>query len=414
MAKLIAYTATDMSLFDIYYGRIEKYTKSQLVIGDGAHSTIYGGEFLYTYEGEVFGTLQSIDQKFGRATLWRAWDIDRDANTFSYYINADDSEGAKAYVLSGHDEFSGSSGNDVLQGYAGSDTIAGGDGDDRLEGGWGADYLVGGAGRDVLDGGAGGDWMEGGAGGDSYLVDHPGDMVVEEGGGFDRIFSVLSLRLPRLVEALTLVGSGPLTGIGNPLNNAISGGSGDDRLIGLGGGDRLSGADGDDVLLGGAGDDLLFGNAGNNSLVDGAGNDVLRGGAGMDVLRGGAGDDQLFGDWGRDVLVGGLGADVLTGGTGNDVFRFLSVAEIGNGATADTITDFVPGDRIDLRGIDADEFMPGHQTFQFIDDAAFSGVAGELRFWGGRLMGDIDGDMVVDFGLMLPGTSQVTLSDLLL
>lgn len=414
MAKFIAYEPTDMSTFDVYYGRIQEMGESRIVVGDGAYSTIYGGEFIYNYRGEVFGTLDSIDQTLGRTTLWSAWDINRDANIFSGYFDADDSEGAKSYLLSGRDELYGSTGNDVLQGYAGGDTLVGSDGDDRLEGGWGPDLLVGGVGRDVLDGGAGADWMEGGAAGDSYLVDHAGDVVVERGGGFDRIFSVLSLRLPSLVEALTLVGDRALTGIGNPLDNAIAGGSGGDRLSGLGGGDWISGGSGNDVLLGGAGYDALYGGAGDDSLIDGTGNDLLRGGAGFDVLRGGAGDDDLSGDWGRDILVGGAGADLMTGGTGNDVFRFMSIEEIGRGSAADTITDFGPGDRIDLRAIDADELTPGFQVFEFIDDARFSGTPGELRFWGGRLMGDTDGDLLIDFGLLLPATDQVTASDLLL
>jgi Ca2+-binding RTX toxin-like protein len=70
---------------------------------------------------------------------------------------------------------------------------------------------------------------------------------------------------------------------------------------------------------------FIFGFAGNDRIeVDrtlnvkallsgGPGNDVLLGGAGPDVLLGGPGNDQLYGRGGRDLLIGGTGADQLYG-----------------------------------------------------------------------------------------------------
>src|SRR5262249_61023940 len=49
-------------------------------------------------------------------------------------------------------------------------------------------------------------------------------------------------------------------------------------------------------VTGGAGNDLIIGNAANNSLVGGNGRDLLIGGVGPDSLSGGAGDDLLLGD----------------------------------------------------------------------------------------------------------------------
>jgi Ca2+-binding RTX toxin-like protein len=57
-------------------------------------------------------------------------------------------------------------------------------------------------------------------------------------------------------------------------------------------------------VTGGAGNDLLVGNHLNNTLLGNAGNDVLLGGLGNDVLKGGTG---------RDLLVGGSGTDTLDG-----------------------------------------------------------------------------------------------------
>lgn len=73
---------------------------------------------------------------------------------------------------------------------------------------------------------------------------------------------------------------------------------------------------------------------GRETLTGGSGNDLLIGGALPVTLAGGAGDD---------ILVGGAGAAVLTGGTGADLFVLAA-----NGQTS-RITDFDPAaDRLDL------------------------------------------------------------------
>ena len=46
--------------------------------------------------------------------------------------------------------------------------------------------------------------------------------------------------------------------------------------------------------------------------------------------------------------------------------------------------------------------------------ARFSGEAGELRFWAGRLMADTDGDGLIEFGLLLPATDEVMAENLIL
>ena len=79
-------------------------------------------------------------------------------------------------------------------------------------------------------------------------------------------------------------------------------------------------------------------------------------GAGKDVLNGGTGNDRL---------TGGAGQDTLTGGSGKDVFVFGNKELCTSTKTADYITDFSGkgGDRIDLRGIDADVKKKGDQNF---------------------------------------------------
>ncbi len=76
-------------------------------------------------------------------------------------------------------------------------------------------------------------------------------------------------------------------------------------------GERLSGGTGDDTLLGAAGNDFLNGNRGEDSLDGGALNDRLFGGGDADVLYGGSGRDFLNGQSKADTIFGGDGDDVI-------------------------------------------------------------------------------------------------------
>ncbi len=157
------------------------------------------------------------------------------------------------------------------------------------------DTLVGGAGSDTLDGGSGGDWMSGGGGNDFYYVDHAADRVVEAvGGGYDKVYVYRDWAMAPEVESLTLMGTGPLAGIGNALPNMMVGNSGANTFHGL---------DGDDTIYAGDGSDTLYGGSGNDDLRGQAGNDILFGGAGTDTMSGGPGNDTYYVDVASDVAV---------------------------------------------------------------------------------------------------------------
>lgn len=65
--------------------------------------------------------------------------------------------------------------------------------------------LTGNSGNNYLDGMAGPDTMRGGAGNDYYVVDNPGDHVIENPGeGYDTIYSSMDCTLSVNVEALIL------------------------------------------------------------------------------------------------------------------------------------------------------------------------------------------------------------------
>lgn len=208
-------------------------------------------------------------------------------------------------------------------------------------------------------------------------------------------------------------------------DDTIHGGGGNDYIGSEGGNDWLYGDDGNDTVSGGIGHDHLFGGSGNDRLIGGSGNDRLYGdsgndrldgGAGRDRLEGGTGNDALYGRSGNDTLVGGLGREKLFGGAGRDVFKFNSVEESRAGSQRDIIYDFKTGlDRIDLRGIDANENLRGNQAFswsgaegpflyRYEAAAGFTGKAGELRYADGILMGDTDGDGRADFEIRIVGT----------
>ena len=157
----------------------------------------------------------------------------------------------------GDDVLLGAIGEDVIEGLGGHDVIDGRDGDDTVNGGEGDDILIGGGGHNI---------MSGGPGHDTFVVAHPGDVVVESAGeGTDTVESVTSYTLPANVETLRLIGPDVIDGAGNALDNmlignakanTLVGGEGDDMLVGIGGNDSLSGGPGSDVLQGGADSDI--------------------------------------------------------------------------------------------------------------------------------------------------------------
>lgn len=178
------------------------------------------------------------------------------------------------------------------------------------------------------------------------------------------------------------------------------------------------------VLGPGAIDLVLLGVAPIHGLGNGLGN-RLTGNEGANSLSGGGGNDILAGGGGADLLTGGAGRDVLAGGAGRDRFDFNSIAESGKtAATRDRIADFVPGsDRMDLSTIDANGAAAGH-VFAWRGTAAFSGVAGQLRYRHENpagtvndktiVEGDVNGDKVADFHIEIAGIRTLASSDFIL
>jgi serralysin len=265
--------------------------------------------------------------------------------------------------------------------------------------------VIFGAGADVFRGigGTVSGTVIGGGGADTYFTSDSA-MVISEtiGGGIDTVYATVNFRLAAEVETLRLLGFAQ-TGVGNLTNNTIIGNAADNRIFGLAGLDNLSGGEGDDTIGGGDG------------------NDTLQGGDGNDWLRGAVGNDSLTAGGDNDTLIGAIGVDTLRGGTGNDQFIFLRQTDSGKtAATSDLIVDFVRGqDVIDLFGIDArtNNAAP-NDTFTFIGAAAFTNVAGQVRYASAAgvttVIMDMDGNGTADMTIRLTGTLALTAQDFIL
>lgn len=150
------------------------------------------------------------------------------------------------------------------------------------------------------------------------------------------------------------------------------------------------------------------------NAIGGSGNDTVTGNDGGNLLRGGGGLDKLYGLGGNDALDGNAGSDTLSGGAGSDILIFKSAKDSLPNAR-DTILDFVRGaDRIDLRAIDANTKAGGDQAFSLIGNKAFSGQAGQLRFSGSVLSGDLNGDKAADFCVFIKSLATLSAADLYL
>jgi Ca2+-binding RTX toxin-like protein len=234
---------------------------------------------------------------------------------------------------------------------AGDSDLTGNEFGQHLKGNSHFNKLYGLGGNDTLEGGGDQDSLEGGEGDDLYIIDMPGDRIVEvASGGNDTIEVGFDYQLDDAdlaeIENIVLAGNDSADATGNSRNNKLTGNSNDNHLFGLGGNDTLDGGAGADTMEGGAGNDLYYVDIANDVVTElaDAGTDtvhssvnhalganvenlVLTGGAAIgkgnganNSLRGNGLDNTLRGGSGNDSLDGGLGVDSLEGGSGNDTY----------------------------------------------------------------------------------------------
>jgi Ca2+-binding RTX toxin-like protein len=165
------------------------------------------------------------------------------------------------YSASGPKNQTGTQYADVLFGSRYGDILNGGYGDDTLLGGRGDDFLMGDRGIDFFDGGAGFDEVSFAYTNEAISVDLNAGLAVFATGPVEQLVSI---------ESVT-GGGGNDSLVGDHRNNAFDGGAGNDAI---------DGGDGDDLIDGGRGADILFGGYGYNSFLF----DTTLGGGNVDTI----------------------------------------------------------------------------------------------------------------------------------
>lgn len=283
----------------------------------------------------------------------------------------------------------------LIIGDAGADRLSGLDGNDTLFGKGGADVLTGGAGRDVFK-------FQVQTDSSVAKSDHITDFSAED-----------EIDLFYLDGDTTQAGQQPLIWIGTAGFSHFAG----EFRYSVVSGNAVVQADtnGDgqadfQIILDGVTSltKFDFRTIAVSAKIDSDLGNTIQGTSGIDYIQGRGGDDIIF---------GGAGADFLSGGAGADTFTYQS----GDARTdeLDHIVDFnsSEGDRIAFT-MDADATLPGVSPFHWIGNAAFSGVAGELRYRvvGGDayVEGDTNGDGITDKRIILDGVTSLSESDFLL
>ncbi|HMR34417.1 MAG TPA: hypothetical protein PKA13_25445 [Geminicoccaceae bacterium] len=202
---------------------------------------------------------------------------------------------------------------------------------------------------------------------------------------------------------------------GDPGSDTLFGREGNDTLWGNGDADRLDGNRGADRLDGGGDADGLRGGAGMDRLFGRGGNDRADGSDDADTIFGGSGDDRLAGGAGDDIVSGDAGRDHLTGDAGTDSFQFAS-ADHSRPGGADRISDFAPGDLIDLSRIDA---VSGgaDDAFVFVGEDRFT-APGQLRVYVSGASTILQGNTVgaghAELKIVILGVHAISETDLVL
>ncbi|MDQ2623390.1 MAG: hypothetical protein M3Y45_10185 [Actinomycetota bacterium] len=217
------------------------------------------------------------------------------------------------------------------------------------------------------------------------------------------------------------LGGGTVAGLGGDdrislKSGAVCGGSGDDRITGSA--KQVDGGSGDDLirstgrtyavltsrvsnwLSGGTGNDTIVGSGVNDSVRGGPGNDTLKGLRGRDRIHGGPGRDQILGGAGYDRLYGGSGRDLIRPGTGEEPRTYY------RGKRRGVWTEFRrSGNRLMELRIKAWEKCDGSRRsrseFQITDPLRIHPRTGKFRlrpkraWFEDQLIGRIKGNMVI-------------------
>lgn len=329
---------------------------ADVLYGQGGDDVLIGGTTAFGSTNQLWGGMGSDTASYVGTTGAVYVDLAAQAGYVAGVLTDQMNSVENANGGSGNDVLVGDATANVLNGAAGADALYGQDGDDTLIGGTTAagatNQLWGGSGSDTA----------------SY-VGMSGTVHADMGAQAGYVDGVLVDQM-NSIENLT-GGSGNNFLIGDAAANVLTGGASTDYLYGQ---------DGDDTLIGGA---ASPGDA--NQLWGGAGSDTASyagttgsvhadltaqaghvGGVLVDLMNsienliGGSNTDTLLGDAGANRLSGGGGGDALWGRGGADVFVYQDYADSNLATGYDVIGDFVSGiSKLDLTalGIDASQIV---------------------------------------------------------
>jgi Ca2+-binding RTX toxin-like protein len=461
--------------------------------GGASNDTLQGdaGDDVFIIESASDNVIELANQGYDHVFSSVSFSL---AGDYVEAISLTGSANINAYGNSLNNELRGNSGANKLYGYDGNDTYYVDDNDDVFEAsGGGTDTIVanshysltqahvenltlsgsadingfGNSLSNVIRGNAGDNALLGGAGNDTYYIQNAGDSIGEAANnGTDKVFSSVSFTLPANVERLELTGNA-FFGIGNDLDNWITGNSKYNMFKGLGGDDiyytgDAAGYDTDDLYVEAANGgydtvivtaagvykitdgaeiemiavspgvssgtwihgnefaNTVVGNEHGNVLVGWGGADALYGDEGGDELKGGQGNDELFGGDGDDNLYGGVGADAHTGGAGIDYARYddanygnltirldNSALNLGVAAVGDTYTGieglFGGGGLDSIVGNAVNNDLRG-----LVGADSLAGQAGNDTLHGGDGNDTLDGGLGADYLSGGTGSDRVT------
>jgi len=298
-----------------------------------------------------------------------------------------------------------------------------------------------------------------GDGSDQVEVTNAATVLVEAGGGGDRVIvnatssTIWGYAAKGGVDGIPDDASADLRAllIGDSMDILI-GGAGADLIHGQLGSDFIEGGNGADTMTGGIGDDILVGGKmvladksgtaitlrdlvpnsplqkgllisvengadGNDVITGSNGLDVIIGGGGSDTLRGNSGGDVILGDFGKVLLSSNLvaqevstlfdssannGTDVIEGGVGGDVL----IAGGGITGQTESVTDLegsnvVLGDFGQAKGarlLDAAELVESFASASGSSDSITTGRGNDILIGGegnDTLRSGIGGDIVI-------------------
>ncbi|MBW7900200.1 MAG: hypothetical protein H3C26_01900 [Rhodocyclaceae bacterium] len=280
----------------------------------------------------------------------------------------------------GKDLLDGGDGNDLLAGNGGDDRLFGGAGEDSLSGGDGDDYLVGGSGTDVLDGGAGDDIYVFSAGDSHPDTNGMNEAILDQSGTNTVVFE--SATSDELTLHSANDGGFLVIDYTAEDRLVIQGGfQGAVTFYEFADGGRLSYSELIGRMMEGVWYGPVGGSGNGVSAIGGTTNDQIEATEGGAIVSGGRGNDTIIGNGGGNTYLysAGDGVDTIIDTSKASGFTAINTLRFGAGIRPEDIklglgsllirVGNSPDDAIHIDGFDRNDVMAQHpiDRFEFSD-----------------------------------------------